>query len=267
MGQHRPLRQSAPGVTRRGLRGSDGSGGDSGGLRGTRGPRRRRPPLVRQRGLRGRQRPGVLVQTAHLQGESALVRAGPERRAGGVLLLAERELGAGGGVGEGAGPGLERPAPERQRTLCWRAGEGGAVSEELRQRRRGGDGAVAHALRHLEPPHHPGRRQQARRRRRRVPLQGRAEGHGDGLLQRADRRTLAVGRRVEEPVVEERRRRRGQGARPRRHVDLLNHLAVVLHDLLDHLVLLVVQRPRVQVALDVVHQDGVLLACGDTEGQ
>lgn len=43
---------------------------------------------------------------------------------------------------------------------------------------------------------------------------------------------------------------------------LLHHLTVVLDDLLDDGILLVVEHPRVEVMLDLVQQDGVLLAWG-----
>lgn len=44
-------------------------------------------------------------------------------------------------------------------------------------------------------------------------------------------------------------------------LDGLGHLSVMLHDLLDDLTLLVVQRSRVEVVLYLVQQDGVLLTC------
>lgn len=50
-----------------------------------------------------------------------------------------------------------------------------------------------------------------------------------------------------------------------RYLNLLNHLPIIFNDLLDHLILTVVENPRVQIMLNFVHQDRVLLACNEME--
>lgn len=48
-------------------------------------------------------------------------------------------------------------------------------------------------------------------------------------------------------------------------VSTVCHFPVVLHNLLDDLILLVVENTRIEVMLDFVQQNGIFLACSESE--
>lgn len=57
----------------------------------------------------------------------------------------------------------------------------------------------------------------------------------------------------------------GGGGRSLDIVGAVCHLSVVLHYLLDDLILLVVENTRIEVMLDFMQQNGIFLACGESE--
>lgn len=90
-----------------------------------------------------------------------------------------------------------------------------------------------------------------------VRVVGEGQGHGrggrGGLQGRLDEGRPDDGRRGGRGV--------GSGACLADEVGAVGHVAVVLHDLLDDLVLLVVEGTRAQVVLHLVLENGALLAC------